>query len=88
MVAGETVQVDWNKRDRYKRIFGKIIYQGKDINLEMVRAGMAWWYRKYAKEQNVGDRVLYEAAETDSRENRRGLWVDPQPVTPWECRHR
>ncbi len=88
LVTSETVQVAWNKRDRYKRIVGKIIHQGKDINLEMVRAGMAWWYRKYAREQNSGDRVLYEAAETDARENRRGLWVDPQPVAPWEWRKR
>ncbi len=43
LVAGEPVLVDWNKRDRYKRIVGKIIHQGKDINLEMVQAGLAWW---------------------------------------------
>jgi endonuclease YncB( thermonuclease family) len=87
-VAGETVKVDWNKRDRYKRVVGKIIHQGRDINLEMVRAGLAWWYRKYAREQNAGDRVLYEAAEHDAQENRRGLWVDPQPVAPWVWRKR
>ena len=62
--------------------------EGLDINLEMVRAGLAWWYRKYASEQNAGDRVLYEAAEKDARENRRGLWVDPQPVPPWAWRKR
>jgi endonuclease YncB( thermonuclease family) len=45
-VGGETVQFDWHKRDPYERIVGKIIYQGRDINLEMLRAGMAWWYRK------------------------------------------
>ena len=38
----------------------------------MVRAGMAWWYRKYAREQNAGDQVLYEAAEKDARKNLRG----------------
>ena len=87
-MAGEPVQVDWNKRDRYKRIIGKIIFQGKDISLEMVRAGFAWWYRKYANEQNAGDRVLYEAADKDARENRRGLRVDPDPIAPWEWRYR
>jgi len=74
-VAGESVQVDWNKRDWYKRIVGKIIHEGKDINLKMIRAGLAWWYRKYANEQNAGDRVLYEAAEKGAREERRGLWA-------------
>ncbi len=88
MVAGQTVEVDWNKRDRYKRIVGKIVHQGQDINLAMVRAGLAWRYRKYAREQNAGDRVLYEAAEKDARDNRRGLWVDPQPVAPWDWRRQ
>ncbi len=46
LAAGEAVQVDWNKRDRYKRIIGKIIHGDRDINLEMLRAGMAWWNRK------------------------------------------
>ncbi len=82
LVAGQTVEVDWNKRDRYKRIVGKIVHQGQDINLAMVRAGMAWWYRRYAREQNAADRVLYEAAEKDARDNRRGLRADPQPVAP------
>ncbi|MBT6326298.1 MAG: hypothetical protein HOJ35_10045, partial [Bdellovibrionales bacterium] len=34
---------------RYKRIIGKIILNGKDINLEMVQKGMAWHYKKYIK---------------------------------------
>ncbi len=46
LVAGEPVLVDWNKR-----IDGKIIHPGRDINLEMARAaGLAWWYRKYAEQ--------------------------------------
>ncbi len=31
----------------YKRIIGKIVYNEQDVNLAMVRAGYAWWYRKY-----------------------------------------
>ncbi len=60
LVAGELVEVEWNKRDKYKRIVGKIIHDGRDVNLAMVRAGLAWWYRKYAREQSAADQVLYE----------------------------
>jgi endonuclease YncB( thermonuclease family) len=66
-VAGEVVEVEWNKRDRYKRIVGKIIHGGRDVNLAMVRAGLAWWYRRYAREQSPADRGLYEAAEDRAR---------------------
>lgn len=31
--------MDWTERDRYGRIIGKIIHQGEDINLEMIRCG-------------------------------------------------
>ncbi len=88
LVAGEPVEVEWNKRDRYKRIVGKIIHDGRDVNLSMVRAGMAWWYRKYSKEQSLVDRGLYAAAEAKARFSRVGLWADPGPVAPWEWRRR
>ena len=39
-VAGQQVAVDWSKRDRYDRIIGKIIYDGKDVHLAQIRAGL------------------------------------------------
>jgi endonuclease YncB( thermonuclease family) len=55
-----------------------------DANLEQVKAGMAWHYRKYAKEQAVEDRATYAQAEDQARAGQRGLWRDPEPVPPWE----
>jgi endonuclease YncB( thermonuclease family) len=87
-VAGETVAVQWDKRDRYKRIVGKVMDEEGDANLSLVRAGLCWWYRKYAHEQTPEDRRLYEAAEDRARREGRGLWRDPHPVPPWEWRRR
>jgi len=88
LVASKDVEVDWSKRDRYGRIVGKVIFEGQDVDLAMVRAGYAWWYRKYAGEQNAGDRVLYEEAEDQAKTDRRGLWANPHPVPPWEWRRK
>jgi endonuclease YncB( thermonuclease family) len=41
LVAGKDVRVDGSKRDRYKRIVGRIIHDERDVNLEMVRSGYA-----------------------------------------------
>ncbi len=74
----------WNKRDGYKRIVGKIIHEGGEVDLEMVRAGHGLWYRRYAHEQRVTDRALYESAGQQARKDRLGLWNDPQPVALWD----
>ena len=55
---------------------------GRAVNLEHVRAGMAWWYRQYAKEQTSKDRQLNEQAENEARQAKRGLWVDNNSVPP------
>ena len=87
-VAGKFVVVDYSKRDYYKRILGKELLNGEDMNLEQVRAGLAWHYKKYQKEQSPEDRQLYSAMEIEAREAGRGLWHDPAPVPPWEYRKR
>lgn len=86
MVAGKQVVVESEKQDRYGRDLGKVILNGKDINLEQVKAGMAWWYRYYKKEQPRADQMAYEAAEDSAKANRLGLWTDPSPIKPYEWR--
>jgi endonuclease YncB( thermonuclease family) len=88
LVVGQQVQVDWDKRDRYGRIVGKVIAQGRDVNLIQVRSGMAWWYRKYADEQSLVDQGLYEEAEAQARKGKVGLWIDQDPMPPWDWRQR
>lgn len=85
-VFDQQVTVVWTKLDRYGRTVGKIINSQQDVNLALVRDGMCWWYRKYAGEQSPVDQRLYEAAEAKAREERKGLWVDPKPVAPWDWR--
>jgi len=80
------ITVEWEKRDRYGRTVGVIFLDGRDVNLEQVRAGMAWWYRQYSKEQTPEDQKLYEAAEHYAKTVKRGVWVDATPVPPWEWR--
>ena len=85
-VAGKFVVMEYDKRDRYKRILGKVLLSDQDMNLEQVKAGFAWHYKKYQNEQSPSDRELYSQAEIEAREAKRGLWYDPEPVAPWEYR--
>ena len=85
----QQVTIEWDKRDRYGRIVGKVITpNGTDANLEQIKAGMAWHYKQYEREQPAGERVIYSAAEEAARKARIGLWQDAQPVPPWEFRKK
>lgn len=52
LVFNKQVTVEWDKFDRYGRTVGKVLVNGTDANLEQIKAGMAWWYEKYRKEQS------------------------------------
>ena len=80
------VVAECGKTDRYKRQVCRVMVEGIDANLEQVKAGMAWWYRKYANEQPERHRQEYKAAEDAARGARFGLWADAEPLPPWEWR--
>jgi endonuclease YncB( thermonuclease family) len=83
MVYGQAVTVDPRDTDRYGRTVADVrAADGRHVNAELVAAGMAWWYRRYAP----GDREL-EQAEARARAARAGLWADAHPVAPWDWRH-
>src|SRR5437870_12731823 len=86
IVFDKDVTVVYEKTDQYGRLVGKILIDGRDINLEQVEAGMAWHYKEYQREQTAEDRALYAKAEDDARAAHRGLWIDPAPIQPSEFR--
>lgn len=88
MVYRKQVSVEWHKTDRYGRILGKVFVESADVNLAQIRAGMAWHYRQYAKDQPLADRVSYAVAESDARKARAGLWAGDLPVAPWQWRRQ
>lgn len=70
-------------RDKYGRILGDVILDnGRVLNRELIKAGLAWWYSKYSD-----DRELQEL-ERQARTDRLGLWADPTPTAPWDFRAR
>ena len=68
-IAGKTVTVQYQKKDKYKRILGTIYYNNTDINLQQVKDGYAWVYKKYSNNQT------YYKAERTARDKRVGLWM-------------
>lgn len=86
LISGKTVTVEFRKRDGFKRIVGKILWDGQDICLAQIKAGLAWHYKRFEHEQSEEDRTLYSEAELQARSQRIGLWIAPNPIPPWDYR--
>lgn len=86
LVYDKRVDVDWYKHDRYGRIVGKVLVDGVDANLEQIKRGMAWYYKKYKGELVLEDRLSYLHAQEDAENNKLGLWSEIGPVAPWQYR--
>lgn len=84
LVFGKTVTVDSRGTDRYGRTIGWVnTGNGVVLNEEMVKAGLAWWYREYAPNDNRLSQL-----EAQARNARRGLWSRSNPTPPWEYRRQ
>lgn len=84
MVFGKEIRVEVQTVDRYGRSVARVYVDDLDVCAELVRHGLAWVYRKYAKDESLYD------VEQDARKARRGLWSLPenQRVPPWEWRRK
>jgi micrococcal nuclease len=82
LTFGKKVTIHPRDTDRYGRTVADVILpDGRSLNHELVSAGYAWWFRKYA----TNDRDLARL-EADARTARRGLWAALNPVPPWDWR--
>jgi micrococcal nuclease len=82
LVFGQVVTIRPRTRDRYGRTVAEIVLpDGRDLSQELVRAGLAWWFRKYSPHDTTLARL-----EGEARTARRGLWSEANPLPPWEWR--
>ena len=80
LIMGKDVTLIVKEEDLYKRTLSKILLDSQDVNLSMVRDGFAWNYSKYSKDKKFAE------AEADAQIKQKGLWIDQNPVAPWDYR--
>jgi endonuclease YncB( thermonuclease family) len=81
-----TVTATCSKVDRYKRHVCAVHVEGSDAGEALIASGHAWVFTRYVHELTAARRAAYERAECTARDERRGLWGDPSPTSPWEWR--
>lgn len=81
LIFKKNVYLDKTGEDIYGRTLGFTYLEDEtDVNLEMLKAGMAWHFKRY------NDFIEYADAEDDARENKIGLWEEDDPTPPWSFR--
>ncbi len=82
LALGRRVRVNISLIDKYDRRVGTVIIEdGRVLNEELVHAGLAWYYRVSPVRNPRLQRL-----EQGAFQNRLGLWVEKDPIPPWEFR--
>lgn len=76
LVQRKTVRVFVRGTDSYGRVLGRVEVDGRDVAADMVVQGMAWAYRF---RESSGP---YAALERQARKQKRGVFAEPQAMTP------
>jgi endonuclease YncB( thermonuclease family) len=82
LIGRKRVKIVSTGTGKYGRLIGKIYYKGKFINLEMVKAGHAWWHKKYSPNANK-----FKEAQKIAKKEKLGLWKNPFAIKPEFFRH-
>ncbi len=87
LAFGQVITVRWRKLDPYGRVVGQVLLpDGGDASLAQMKAGLAWFFRRYERELEPEERRIYAEAEGLARAQKLGLWSDPSSVPPWDFR--
>lgn len=81
-VFQKRIRIHRRGEDRYGRTLGYLFVGDEWINKSMVELGMAWHYKQYSSDPELAQ------AEIDARNKKVGVWSHPDPVPPWDYRHR
>ena len=70
--------------DRYGRSIAMIYYDedNKYLSAEIIKAGMGWHYKRYSSSKELA------LLEDNAKKNKIGLWIDTNPIAPWDFRKK
>lgn len=75
--SGDDARLLSVQKDQNGRIVARVEVDGKDVSLELLRAGLAWHYQRFSGDPGLA------AAEKQARAKQIGIWSLPDPIPPW-----
>ena len=71
-------------RDGY--IVGQVLFEKMDVGAQMLRDGVGWYNKSDETLLGELERRVYQGSQDAARGERRGLWQEESPVSPWDYR--
>jgi endonuclease YncB( thermonuclease family) len=85
LVDRKTVRVEAYGRDQHNRVLAVLWVDSRNVNVEMVRVGLAELYRGTRCQVYCSE---LQHAEREAQQGRVGMWSQARPESPREFRHR
>ena len=86
LVLNRQVVIEYTGLGPEAVLIGRVLCDERDVGLQMIRDGAAWFDRSYETNLGATESKLYAESELAARNERRGLWQDALPTPPWEWR--
>ncbi len=67
-------------------LVGQVLLDQMDVGAQMIRDGAAWYNKSDERLLGELERQIYGGSQAAARAERRGLWQDESPVSPWDYR--
>jgi|WetSurMetagenome_2_1015567.scaffolds.fasta_scaffold00376_12 micrococcal nuclease len=77
----KNVKIEVTSKDANGRYLAfTYLYDGTELSHEMIKSGLAWHFKKYNSDSILSN------LEVEARNLKIGLWIDKDPMPPWENR--
>jgi endonuclease YncB( thermonuclease family) len=84
LVLNRQVTIEFTRLGDGNLLTARIFCDQRDIGLQMIRDGVAWFDRSYINDLSEPERRVYADSEQAARNEHRGIWRDLSPTPPWE----
>jgi micrococcal nuclease len=78
LIAGKTVAIVEKEKDTYGRTVARVFVDGRDVSVELLKAGLATHYKKYNSDW------LLAALQEEAKAERAGMWASSTTIPPAE----
>ena len=81
LILNKKIEIQYFYTDDYDRLIAQVRYNKRNVNELLVKSGYAWVYDRYCDRPICR---LWKNSEKIARINKKGLWKDDNPVSPWQ----